>query len=359
MNVQPFRFIQVGCGARAEMWDKVIFRNRSKMVTVAYVNRSIDKAKRFSEYHPEENIPYFSDLDEALKSVEADAVLMVTPPDIHKEQVSIISKYNLPILMEKPLTSHLDEAIEVMKIVDEKKIPLTMSLQFRYLPVSKETKRLCESKELGKPGFGYFGYFRNRNGMREDLNKYPLFMEQPMLLEQTIHHYDLIRYCYDSEPVWIDTHTWNPEWSMYAHDSNVMTMMELENGMIVNYFGTWTSGFNGPKEIMFEWRTDFDNGVTIQREPFSALYKATMNDDSIKSCNLPDFNAFIDDTEELILEFVDALKNKRPVPCDGWDHINSLAMVFASIESTKTKKRIFMKDFLQEKGIRLNLTSGA
>jgi predicted dehydrogenase len=348
---KPFRFIQVGCGARAEMWDEVIFRNSDKITTVAYVNRTIEKAKRFSGYHPELNIPYFSDLEEALKSAEADGVLMITPPDVHKQQIETIVKYKLPILAEKPLTETLEEAIETIRIVDEANIKLSMSLQFRYLPVSQEIRRLCKTQELGKPGFGFFGYFRNRNGMRPDLNKYPLKMEHPMLLEQTIHHFDLIRYCYDSDPVWIETHTWNPEWSMYAHDSNVMSMMQLENGMSVNYFGTWTGGYNGPKEIMFEWRTDCDNGVIIQKEVFEDLYKAKMNDDEIKSCNLPKFKAFIDDTEELILEFVKAIQNGTKVPCDGWDHIKSLAMVFASIESTNSGKRVYMKDFYERNGI--------
>jgi hypothetical protein len=131
-----------------------------------------------------------------------------------------------------------------------------------------------------------------------------------------------------------------------------MTMMELENGMRVNYFGTWTGGYNGPKEIMFEWRTDCDNGIILQKEPFEDLNKAKMNDPEIKSCNLPDFKAFMDDTELLILEFADAVQNKKPVPCDGWDHINSLAMVFASIESTEQGKRVYMKEFLNRNGVK-------
>lgn len=351
MTSKPFRFIQIGCGARAEMWDKVVFRNPELMTTVAYVNRTLDKARRFSEYHPELNIPYFSDIKQAMDSVEADGVIIITPPDVHKEQVEILAPYGLPILMEKPLTETLDEAIDVMKIIDDNNIKLSMSLQFRYLPVSKEIRRICQVEELGKPGFASFRYIRNRNGMREDLNKYPLTMMHPMLLEQTIHHFDLLRYCYDSEPIWIDTHTWNPSWSMYAHDSNVISTMELENGMTVNYFGTWTSGLNGPKEIMFDWRTDCSNGVVLQEDVFENLITSKMNDKSFREVNLGKFKAFLDDTELLLYDFIDAVRNDLPMPCDGWDHIKSLAMVFASIESTKTKKRINMKEFLESKGI--------
>ena len=62
--------------------------------------------------------------------------------------------------------------------------------------------------------------------------------------------------------------------------------------------------------------------------------------------------AFIDDTELLTLEFVDAVQNGKPVPCDGWDHINSLAMVFASMESSEKGCKVYMEDFLARNGVK-------
>jgi predicted dehydrogenase len=44
-------------------------------------------------------------------------------------------------------------------------------------------------------------------------------MPQPMLLEQSIHHLDLMRYCYDDEVESVLAETWNPAWSVYQDDS--------------------------------------------------------------------------------------------------------------------------------------------
>ncbi len=85
------------------------------------------------------------------------------------------------------------------------------------------------------------------------MNKYPLTMRHPMMLEQSIHHLDLIRYCYGREVEAVACRTWNPPWSVYAHDANVSCLLTLEGGLEVNYFGTWTGGWN---ELKFEWRTD-------------------------------------------------------------------------------------------------------
>lgn len=344
--MNPFRFILLGCGARAWAWDRVVFRNSATMSICAYVNRTLAKAQQFAAQHPEENIPCFAAIEEALAAVEADGVLMVTPPEVHKQQLAAIVPYKLPIIAEKPLAMTLAEGVAMLRMAEAAGTPLSMSLQFRYLPVSRELRRLCETKELGEPGFGLFSYIRNRNGMRPDLNKYPLTMEHPMLLEQTIHHYDLIRYCYNSEPIWIQCHTWNPTWSMYAHDSNVMTLMELENGMRVSYFGTWTSGYNGPKEIMFNWRTDFSSGVSIQEDVFEHLKSGKIDASELQPFQEPDFQEFIDDTELLLRDFISAVRRGSPVPCSGADHLRSLAMTEASIESSRTGNRVYLSKYL-------------
>ncbi len=72
-----------------------------------------------------------------------------------------------------------------------------------------------------------------------------------MLWEQSIHHFDLIRYVYASEPVEIFAKTFNPSWSMYEDDANGSALITLANGVIVTYQGTWRSN---RAELGFEWR---------------------------------------------------------------------------------------------------------
>jgi predicted dehydrogenase len=167
-------------------------------------------------------------------------------------------------------------------------------------------------------------------------------MEHPMLLEQTIHHYDLIRYCYNSEPAWLLAHTYNPSWSMYAHDSNVAATMELENGILAHYLGTWTAGWNA---MQFEWRTDFSHGVVIQRELFDTLYAAHAADGAPAPVPLEPFTPFLDDTELLLREFARVVTAGGSVPCAGRDHLQSLAMAFATIESAKEGRRVDLREF--------------
>lgn len=332
-----FRLVQVGCGARGRMWDEIV--HRLDAAVVGYVDVAPTAARALAEPR---HRPAFGDLDQALDQVECDAVLLVTPPAAHRRHVEVAIARRLPILSEKPLAEGLGEAVAMVEAAETAGVPLAVSLQFRYLPVTSAMRRLLAERRYGEPGFGQLTYFRNRHGTAPHLNRYPLTMRHPMLVAQTVHHYDLIRHVYAAEPVWLYADTWNPPWSMYAHDSNVATSMLLDNGMRVEYLGTWTGGWD---RLMFEWRTDCAAGVVIQRDLFGDLAVAAIGDADPRPHPLPPFTPFYDDTEALLRAFVAAVQGGSAVPCSGRDHLRTLAMVFAAMDASETGCRIDMEAF--------------
>jgi predicted dehydrogenase len=335
-----FRILQIGCGARGKMWDEVAHRIAGVEIA-GYVDRELGRAQALAAPRGR---PAFDDVSGALRAVEADAVVLVTPPFSEQRltQFDALQRYGRPILAEKPLTLDLASSARIVADLEAAGIPLSISLQFRYLPVSQTYRRLLAERRYGRPGFAQFSYLRNRDGRAPHLNKYPLTMEHPMLLEQTVHHYDLVRFCYDAEPVTLRAHTWNPRWSLYAHDANVDSLIELSNGVTVQYLGTWTGGWN---QLVFEWRTDCEGGVITQRELFADLRAAAIDDKALTSVPLEPFTPFLDDTERLLRDFVDCVRGGLPVPCSGRDHLQTLAMVFAAIESNESGARIDMARF--------------
>jgi predicted dehydrogenase len=300
----------------------------------------------FGVEHP--HVPRFADLAEALTATASDAVLLVTPPDGHLAQARQIFAAGLPLLAEKPLTLDLAEAVQIVDLAAAAHLPLMVGLNFRYLPVSQKIRELVMTEALGAPGFGHFTYQRNRDGRQPRLNKYPLTMRHPMMLEQSIHHLDLIRYCYGREVESVLCRTWNPPWSMYAHDSNVSCLLRLTGGLVVNYLGTWTGGWN---ELRFEWRTDCANGVIVQRELFADLAAARTADKTLTPIELAPCEPFYDDSAALLRAFVAHVRDGAPVECSGADHLVTLALCFAAIESSATGRAVAMADFCARHGI--------
>lgn len=166
-----------------------------------------------------------------------------------------------------------------------------------------------------------------------------------MLWEQSIHHFDLMRYVYASNPVTVQARTWNPSWSMYASDANVAALFTFENGMIINYQGTWQGGWSQPG---FEWRTDCTNGVISQRHQFGDLFYARHADSALTPIPLPPHEQWIAETQDLLHAFTDTVIDGKPLQCSGRDHINSLAMVYACVVSTREDRCVHINSVLPQ-----------
>jgi predicted dehydrogenase len=345
MTAEPFRILQVGLGNRGRMWAEII-DGRADVVHSGIVDVDPARLAPFQAMHPDVSV--FSELAVALAESASDAVLLVTPPDGHLAQAQLTFDAGLPLLAEKPLTLDLAEAVTIVELAEAAEQALMVGLNFRYLSVTRKLRELVAEGRFGRPGFGQFTYQRNRDGRLPRLNKYPLTMEHPMMLEQSIHHLDLIRFCYDREVETVRCRTWNPPWSMYAHDSNVSCLLTLEGGLEVNYLGTWTGGWN---QLQFEWRTDCEAGVMIQRQLFDDLAVAHVNDAELTAVPLAPCEPFYDDTDALLSAFIAHVATGAPLECSGRDHLRTLALCFAAIESSATGATIDMAAYNGKHGI--------
>lgn len=341
--MKPLRVLLAGLGVRGRHWAEVLTRSPRTDIA-AYVDPHPAARDRMIAQYGER--PAFESVEAALASaVEVEAVLLANPPVGRLAQVQAAAARSLPLLVEKPLALSLPEAAALVAIAEAASVPLMVGLNFRYLGVTQAVKRLLADETVGEAAFARFTYERYRDGNRPDLNKYPLTMDQPMLWEQSIHHFDLLRYVYGSEPVSVMCRTWNPAWSMYASDANVAALFTFANGMVVNYQGTWQSGWAQPR---FEWRTDCTDGIISQRDQFGDLLYARHADADLTPVPLPPHEQWITETGHLLDAFVDAVVEGQPLQCSGRDHLSSLAMVEACILSTREDRCVAVNSVLSQ-----------
>ena len=258
------------------------------------------------------------------------------------QDLKVCAKFKLPVLVEKPLTTNLEEAKRQIHFMNRHKLLLFVGLNFRYLPTTLGKIKLLNSGKVGKPNFAKFVYERWRDGKLARLNKYPLQMKHPMLWEQSIHHFDLIRFIYNSKVKKVFATTSNPPWSMYKHDTNVNAILELQNGIIVNYIGNWQSNC---KSLNFEWRTDCSKGIVVQKKQFDDLNYRTTNQLKLKKIKLKKFTMWVDDANALLSDFLKSINDKKNILKINKDHLNSLSIVDGCIKSSKTGKKISIKNY--------------
>jgi predicted dehydrogenase len=210
----------------------------------------------------------FDKLAEALRLLKPDLVVLATPPMQRARDTLVVFDGGAHLLSEKPLTLDFDEGVRIARAAEAAGKAFAVGLDFRYQHCVLRAREILRLGEIGAPSFAQFVYWRNRDGRRPGLNRFPLTMRQPMLYEQTVHHIDEIRFVYDAEVerVWCRCH--NPPWSMYQDDSTVAAVLETAKGLLVYYFGTWSAQ---TKMDEFLWRTDCDQGALFQRAMFSDL----------------------------------------------------------------------------------------
>jgi predicted dehydrogenase len=349
------RIIQAGVGVRGSTWARIIHEEpRAELAALA--------DPRFPALESDlgrlaDGVPCFQDLASALDATQADAVLLATPPAGHHQQATMAYERGLHVLAEKPLAEDLEEARLLVQEAERRNLQLMVGMNFRYLPAHQAVRRLLAEGEIGAASFAQFTYLRYRDGRRADLNKHCLTQEQPMLVEQSIHHLDLMRYCYQQEVEWLQADTWNPSWSTYRDDSNVSALLCFKDGLRVNYLGTWTAAWN---QFDFRWRTDCTGGVLVQKHQFDDLYLARFRTElglegarfkqdaePLEPVELEPVEYFVDDTRGLLAEFVAALEGGRPVVTSGQDHLKTLGLTLACIESSRTGSRVYMDEFFR------------
>jgi predicted dehydrogenase len=340
------RVLQFGLGARGRKWAQIIRANPAA-VPVGYVDPRED-TRTWAAGNGAPGVPVFDDAAAALRQVDAEIAIVVTPPAGRLSYMPSLFARGLHVLAEKPLALDMVEAATLVRAADRAGVRFGVVQNFRYVPATLALRECAQSRRYGVPTFVTLTYIRNRDGRAPHLNKYPLEMDQPMLLEQSIHHLDLLRFVYDAEPEDVTCITWNPGGSMYRGDACAAALIRMTGGLIVTYHGTWVSGSD---TLDFHWRTDFERGVIIQRDLFGDLVEGAVGDAELRPISLSPAEPFIADSARLLDDFLASVRRKVPFEASGHDHLRTLALTFACIESARTGARVRMTDFLARHGI--------
>ena len=142
----------IGCGWIADSHMKA-YLNQPDVEIVAGADLIPGKAKKFFEKHGVEGVKTeYASHKEMLddESLALDAVSICTYHRQHAEPAIYALKKGVNVLLEKPFTVTLDEAVEVMKAEKESGKVLSIGFQPRLDANMQMIKKICQSGELGE-----------------------------------------------------------------------------------------------------------------------------------------------------------------------------------------------------------------
>ena len=230
------RVIHVGCGGWGAMWCHEFLPANVEDGTidvVAAVDRSPEELKNAREGLGLSEDRCYTDPERAFATHDAEFATLVVPPAERRPLVESALEYGLDLLTEKPIAPTLEEAVAIAKMA------VTMSHRFDR---DKTTlRRQVQSDEYGPLDYLVMRFTQRYRQRDEWVAGRPYEMDHPLLVEGGVHHLDLLAALADAKCTELFARTWNPEWSDFSGDSQVLVTMEFENGVRATYEGATTN----------------------------------------------------------------------------------------------------------------------
>jgi predicted dehydrogenase len=348
------RVIQVGTGGFGRSWcEEFLPPNVEEgLIEVAAAvdvdTEALANARRFLGL-PESRC--YTDLEKALDEVPADFITVVVPPARHEHVVNAALEHDLHILSEKPIADTLEGSIRIANKVRDagKKMGVTMSHRFDR---DKTTLR----DELRSTRHGDLDYLVCR--FTCDCRKYGSWgafrheIPDPLTIEGAVHHLDILADLAGAKCDTLYAETWNPRWGEFKGDSQGLVTLRFSNGVRALYEGAKTNavGLNGWTNEYFRAECEKASLILDRRQLECFAYNPEKR-----------WSQAIEGTGEriplqerakwantwLVERFVQWLDGGEPMETNVEDNLQSVALVFAAIESSRTGKPVKVLEFLE------------
>ena len=159
------RTIHIGVGGRG-VWPLRRMSERDDYQPVGLVDVRPDKLAEARELTGLGEAACFHAPEDALAAVDADAVVVITPPDFHAKHCEQAVQAGKHVLVEKPFTKDLSMAHALVEQADARGVRIVVCQDRRFSPVSQTIHRLMRDRVYGAPCYGLMTAFGWRPGTK-------------------------------------------------------------------------------------------------------------------------------------------------------------------------------------------------
>jgi predicted dehydrogenase len=332
------RFLQIGVGGFGRNWVRWLTENRQTEL-VGMVDVSPKALTDACQTHGYDKAICYRSLEKALREVDAEAAVVATPPEHHRKPVERALKAGLDVISEKPMADSLADCKAMLRTAKKTGQTYVVSQNYRY---NRPTWSMAE--KIRKGDLGEIGQVKVDFQMGVDFGGgFRHEMAYPLLVDMSIHHFDLIRFITGLDAVSVSGVAWNPPWSNYDGDCSSNVVFEMENGARVVYTASWCAkgqfnDWNGNWHIEGGKGTLEYNRGEMRFFDVPKLYKVK-SDRKVRQKNPPKPGQLY-----VLSEFLKTRRSGDRPETDVYDNIRSVAMVFAAVKAVKTGRTVQILD---------------
>ena len=282
----------------------------------------------------EKNCYNYENFDNIKNNPDIDAVYIITPNSLHKDQAIRVAKAGKHVICEKPMAINAKEGKEMVDACKKANVKLLVGYRMHFEPKTLEVIRMRKDGELGKILF-----FQGLSGFRiGDPTQWRLKKELAgggAMMDIGIYSINGARYMIGEEPIWVtaqETKT-NTEKFKEGVDETIQFQLGFPSGAVASCLSTYNM-------------SNLDRFFLTAEKGFAELLPSTgygpikgkTNKGELDFPHKTHQTVQMDEMAGIILE-----GKQAPVPVDGEEGLKDLKIMDAIYEAAKTGKKMNLK----------------
>jgi predicted dehydrogenase len=266
-------------------------------------------------------------------------VIVVTPPDCHATTCETALDRRLGVLVEKPFTLRLSEAVRLVALAETNNTPLLVAQNYRYLRSFRTIKRLINEGLLGRVGMVVCHYYRPFHCIPDSLAR----LQNSVLWGMSVHHLDAIRYVLGSKVTSVSAETFTQPWGRLPRGASLQLMLSTENDTRVSYSATYES----TGHTLFEGGQEFYARFIGERGTLHVFQRWLIFWENGKLPRLVRRGPRKKTEERVLLDQLEsALIHGEQPEVSGRDNLETVAILEACVRSATEERRVNPQELL-------------
>lgn len=283
---------------------------------------------------PEKNCYNYENFDNLKNNPDIDAVYIITPNSMHKDQAIRVAKAGKHVISEKPMALNAKEGQEMVDACKKANVKLLVGYRMHFEPKTLEVIRQRNAGEFGKIKFfqGLCG-FKIGDPTQWRLNK--SLAGGGAMMDIGIYAINGSRYMVGEEPIWVtaeETKT-NTEKFKEGVDETIMFQLGFPSGAVASCLSTYNMN------NLDRFYLNGENGwAEMQPSTGYGPIKGRTNKAELEQPHNTHQMVQMEEMAGILLE------GKQPiVPVDGEEGLKDLKIIDAIYASIKAGKRVDLK----------------
>lgn len=290
------------------------------------------------------NIPppsCFTDLRAAIEQTNCDAVIVATSADCHTEACNAALSRRVAVLVEKPFTVNLKDAVALVSLAERQDVPILVAQNFRYLRAFRTVKRLIGDGALGRIGIVTFQYYAVPHEMATSLAG----LQNSVLWGMSVHHLDALRYVLGKEVNGVAAESFTLPWGKLPPGASLQVLLTFEDETRASYTATYESSGHQ----FFEHGQEFYARFVGERATLHVFQRWLILCENGKLPRLVRRGARKLTEERIILDqFERAVVTGVEPDSSGRDNLQTMAAIEACLRSASERRWINPQELLND-----------